>query len=60
MDILRYAGRRLLQTAPVLFGITLIAFFMLRLIPGDPAAQMLGARAATAGKHRHSPASAGT
>jgi peptide/nickel transport system permease protein len=32
---------------PVLFGITLIAFFMLRLIPGDPAAQMLGARAAT-------------
>ena len=47
MDILRYAGRRLLQTVPVLFGITLIAFFMLRLIPGDPAAQMLGARAAT-------------
>ncbi len=42
MDILRYAGRRLLQTLPVLFGITLIAFFMLRLIPGDPAAQMLG------------------
>lgn len=47
MDILRYVGRRLLQTVPVIFGITLIAFFMLRLIPGDPAAQMLGARAAT-------------
>ena len=47
MDILRYAGRRLLQTVPVVFGITLIAFFMLRLIPGDPAAQMLGTRAAT-------------
>jgi peptide/nickel transport system permease protein len=47
LDILRYVGRRLLQTVPVIFGITLIAFFMLRLIPGDPAAQMLGARAAT-------------
>ena len=32
---------------PVLFGITLVAFFMLRLIPGDPAAMMLGTRAAT-------------
>ena len=47
MDIIRYAGRRLLQTIPVLIGITLVAFFMLRLIPGDPAAQMLGTRAAT-------------
>ena len=47
MDILRYAGRRLLQAVPVLFGITLVAFFLLRLIPGDPATQMLGARAAT-------------
>ncbi|MFN8592598.1 MAG: ABC transporter permease [Thermomicrobiales bacterium] len=47
MDVIRYAGRRLLQTIPVLFGITLVAFFMLRLIPGDPAAQMLGTRAAT-------------
>jgi peptide/nickel transport system permease protein len=45
VDNLRYAGRRLLQTLPVLFGITLIVFFMLRLIPGDPAAQMLGSRA---------------
>jgi peptide/nickel transport system permease protein len=32
---------------PVLFGITLIVFFMLRLIPGDPAAQMLGSRASS-------------
>ena len=47
MDNLRYAGRRLLQTLPVLFGITLIVFFMLRLIPGDPAAQMLGSRASS-------------
>jgi peptide/nickel transport system permease protein len=47
VDNLRYAGRRLLQTLPVLFGITLIVFFMLRLIPGDPAAQMLGSRASS-------------
>jgi peptide/nickel transport system permease protein len=47
VDNLRYAGRRLLQTLPVLFGITLIVFFMLRLIPGDPAAQMLGTRASS-------------
>jgi peptide/nickel transport system permease protein len=47
VDIARYAARRLLQTLPVLFGITLIVFFMLRLIPGDPAAQMLGGRASS-------------
>jgi peptide/nickel transport system permease protein len=47
MDIVRYTGHRLLQTVPVVFGITLVAFFMLRLIPGDPAAMMLGTRAAT-------------
>ena len=59
MDILRYAGRRLLQTLPVLFGITLIVFFMLRLIPGDPAAQMLGSarRSMTQENIDHGPAS---
>jgi peptide/nickel transport system permease protein len=41
VDLIRYAGRRLVQTIPVFFGITLLVFFMLRLIPGDPAAQML-------------------
>ena len=30
---------------PVLLGITLIVFFMIRLIPGDPAATLLGVRA---------------
>lgn len=49
MDLIRYAGRRLLQTVPVLIGITVLVFFMLRLIPGDPAAQMLaGHSSATA------------
>src|SRR3954464_9315301 len=41
----RYIARRLVQLIPVVFGITLILFFMLRLIPGDPASVMLGERA---------------
>ena len=41
----RYIARRLVQLIPVVFGITLVLFFMLRLIPGDPASVMLGERA---------------
>jgi len=37
-----FVGRRVLQTIPVLIGITIITFFLLRLIPGDPALQILG------------------
>jgi peptide/nickel transport system permease protein len=37
-----FLGRRILQTIPVLLGITVITFFLLRLIPGDPARQILG------------------
>jgi len=37
---------------PVVFGITLILFFMLRLIPGDPASVMLGERATDAAVER--------
>ena len=33
---LRYIGKRLLHTLPVLFGIVLAVFLMVRLIPGDP------------------------
>src|SRR5215208_2846398 len=40
-----YIARRLVQMIPVVFGITLLLFFMLRLIPGDPASVMLGERA---------------
>ena len=40
----RYIARRLIQLVPVVFGITLVLFFMLRLIPGDPASAMLGER----------------
>lgn len=38
-----YALKRVLATVPVLIGISLITFFSLRLIPGGPAAGILGA-----------------
>jgi peptide/nickel transport system permease protein len=37
--------RRLAQMVPVLFGITLVVFSLLQLIPGDPAISMLGIQA---------------
>jgi len=37
-----FVGGRLLQLIPVVLGITIIAFFILRLIPGDPVVVMLG------------------
>lgn len=40
-----YTGRRLLGIIPVLFGISLLVFLFLHLIPGDPAVVMLGERA---------------
>lgn len=41
----QYILRRLLQMIPVVFGITIIIFGMLRAIPGDPAESMLGEKA---------------
>ena len=37
--------RRVLQAIPVIFGISVVAFFLMRLVPGDPIRTMLGARA---------------
>jgi ABC-type dipeptide/oligopeptide/nickel transport system permease component len=46
---MRYALQRLLFTIPVLFGVSVLTFLMLHLIPGDPVAAMFigqgGARA---------------
>jgi peptide/nickel transport system permease protein len=39
----RFLRGRLLQAVPVVIGVTVIAFFILRLIPGDPTSVMLGA-----------------
>jgi len=40
-----YIVRRILGLFPVLFGVTVIVFLLIRLIPGDPAITMLGDRA---------------
>lgn len=37
-----YVGRRLLQLVVILFGVSLLVFLMLRLIPGDPAQLLVG------------------
>src|SRR5690349_9164431 len=36
-----YIARRVLQTIPVLFGVSLLVFSMLELVPGDPVQLML-------------------
>ena len=43
--MIRYLAGRLLQILPVLFGVSLIVFLLVRLIPGDPAISILGSRA---------------
>ncbi|HSS62930.1 MAG TPA: ABC transporter permease [Gammaproteobacteria bacterium] len=40
--MLAYIGKRLLATIPVLFGLTVIVFFIMAIIPGDPALAILG------------------
>lgn len=45
MDVLNYIIKRLLQMVPVFIIVTIVIFFMMRLIPGDPAAVMLGTKA---------------
>jgi peptide/nickel transport system permease protein len=45
MKYLVYILKRLLSLIPVLFGISLIVFFLIRLIPGDPATTLLGSHA---------------
>src|ERR1700759_4445199 len=38
----QYIGKRLLSALPVLLIVSLIAFFLLHLVPGDPAAVIAG------------------
>ncbi len=44
MKILLFCVSRLVQLVPVLLGITIVAFLLLRVMPGDPATLMLGSR----------------
>jgi peptide/nickel transport system permease protein len=44
MRFFKFIFLRLLQLIPVLIGITLIAFLLLRVLPGDPATLILGRR----------------
>jgi peptide/nickel transport system permease protein len=48
MPIALYCLNRLVQLIPVLIGITLIAFLLLRVMPGDPATLILGSRGTAA------------
>lgn len=45
MPLLRYALRRIGQTLPVAFLVTVLIFLLIKLIPGDPASAILGERA---------------
>lgn len=45
MNTLTFLRRRVLQVLPVLAGIVLVVFMVVRLIPGDPARIMLGIHA---------------
>ncbi|MBX3031039.1 MAG: ABC transporter permease [Chloroflexi bacterium] len=41
----RYALQRILLALPLLFGLSLLVFFYVRIIPGDPVTAMLGVQA---------------
>ncbi|MDR7482506.1 MAG: ABC transporter permease [Armatimonadota bacterium] len=43
----RYIARRLLAMVPLLFGISVVIFAIIRLVPGDPIVIMIGAENAT-------------
>ena len=45
MGRMTFVLRRLLQLVPVAIGVTILVFFMIHLIPGDPARTILGIHA---------------
>jgi peptide/nickel transport system permease protein len=48
VDRFAYILRRLVQAVPVVIGVTILVFFMIHLVPGDPARTMLGVHATPA------------
>ena len=45
MKYIRYIYSKILSVVPVIFGVTLVSFFLIHLIPGDPVRIMLHGRA---------------
>ena len=43
--MLKYVGKRLLWMIPIIIGVSLIVFFLISMVPGDPATIILGAGA---------------
>ena len=50
--MLSYITRRVLLAIPVLIGIIVVVFFLIRAIPGDPCSSLLGERATEAACER--------
>lgn len=48
MGAMRWAARSLAAAVPVAIGVVVCVFFLLRLVPGDPATMILGDQATTA------------
>jgi peptide/nickel transport system permease protein len=48
MALLRAIGRKVLYLIPVLFAVTLLSFLLTKLLPGDPAVDILGPSATAA------------
>ncbi|WP_433378722.1 ABC transporter permease [Actinoplanes sp. CA-142083] len=48
MRVLRFVGRRLLQLIPVLLGVVVLTFLLVRVLPGDPIRSILGPNATEA------------
>ncbi len=46
--VLRYLGRRILYTLPVIWLVVSVVFLLIHIVPGDPIQQMLGEGAASA------------
>lgn len=43
--MIRYLAKRLISLVPILLGVTILVFLLVHMIPGDPAAAMLGTEA---------------
>ena len=48
MNLSGYVVRRLLQLVPIALGVTILVFFLIHLVPGDPAVTILGNQATPA------------